>query len=108
MHQLVLGVACRNSGDLFESATLFNEQLLELLLPLGYCVLVGGDGFSAPVGIALALLEQVILPIELTFPVVDAALCFTTSEKFSPTSTKGRTCSSESRLPRVTARTRWW
>jgi hypothetical protein len=83
MHQLGFGIAGGKSRELLEAPPLVGEELLELLLFLGDCFLLSSDRFGAFGGLALPLLEQIVLAVQLTFFVLDAPLF--ALDLFSPT-----------------------
>jgi hypothetical protein len=74
VNQLGLGIPGRDSCQLLESATLFTQQTVELLLALAEGLFAARKAFGAAVGLALALLDEIVFAIELTFTVRDATL----------------------------------
>jgi hypothetical protein len=74
VHQFRFRIRGRDASQLLESAALLAEELLQLLLPLDYRLFAARDGLHATGVLALTLLEQIVLAIELAFAVLDAAL----------------------------------
>jgi len=74
MDQLRLRVGGCDSGELLEPAALFAKELVELLLALGQGQLTSAQSLGTPRCVALALLQQVVFAIELSFAVDDSTL----------------------------------
>jgi hypothetical protein len=74
VNELCLGIAGGDSGQLLEAAALFTEKTVELLLALAECLFAAHEAFGAAGGLTLALLEEIVFAIELSFAVGDAAL----------------------------------